>query len=48
MEIDRALYMDEINIRPNRNFERFRESLRGIIAAIAEIGRPAEERLAAE
>ena len=48
VEIDRALYMDEINIRPNRNFERFRESLRGIIAAIAEIGRPAEERLAAE
>ena len=48
IEIDRALYMNEQLIRPNGNFEAFQRLLRGIIAEITEIGRPAERPLAAE
>ena len=48
VEIDRALYMNEQMIRPNSNFQNFRTLLRGVIADIAEIGRPMENSLAAE
>lgn len=48
IEIDRALYMNEQLIRPNNNFESFRALLQGVIAEIADIGRPAERSLAAE
>lgn len=40
VEIDRALYMDERTIRPHEGFEAFRALLDGIIAEIADIGRP--------
>lgn len=48
IEIDRALYMDERRIEPNANFVVFCEMLDGIIQEIAEIGRPAIQRVAAE
>jgi len=48
VEIDRALYMDEANVRPNRNFDAVRARLAGVIAAIAAIGRADELPLAAE
>jgi N-formylglutamate amidohydrolase len=49
IEIDRALYMNEVEIRPNSNFDTMRRLLAGIIGEIAEIGRPAEDMpLAAE
>ncbi|GKY86805.1 N-formylglutamate amidohydrolase [Sinisalibacter aestuarii] len=49
IEIDRSLYMNEAEIRPNGNFDNLRRLLGGIIAEIAEIGRPADEMpLAAE
>lgn len=41
VEIDRSLYMDERTVRPNDDFESFRALLSGVIAEIAEIGRPA-------
>ena len=47
IEIDRAIYMNEQLIRPNNNFNAFRESLRNVIAEIAEIGQ-ARMPLAAE
>ncbi|WP_306113011.1 MULTISPECIES: N-formylglutamate amidohydrolase [unclassified Roseovarius] len=48
IEIDRALYMNEQLIRPNSSFESFRTLLQGVVAEIADIGRPAEKSLAAE
>ncbi|MFV0361362.1 N-formylglutamate amidohydrolase [Tropicimonas sp.] len=48
VEIDRALYMDEAEIRPGRDFETFRGLLGGIVAEIVAIGRPAALPLAAE
>ncbi|KIC18430.1 MULTISPECIES: N-formylglutamate amidohydrolase [unclassified Leisingera] len=47
IEIDRALYMDEANIRPNANFEALQQLLRQVVAEIAAIGRE-ELPLAAE
>ena len=47
IEIDRSLYMDEANIRPNGNFEALQATLRRVIAEIAAIGRE-EMPLAAE
>jgi len=38
VEIDRALYMDEKAIRPNGNFDAFRDLIRGVIGEIAAIG----------
>lgn len=38
IEIDRGLYMDEINIRPNRNFAPLQKLLRRVIGEIAAIG----------
>ena len=40
VEIDRALYMDEREIRPNANFRAFRQLLTGVVAEIVEMGRP--------
>ncbi len=48
IEIDRAIYMDEDLIRPNGRYPSFKRQLEGVIADIAEIGRPAEKPLAAE
>ncbi|MGX9352628.1 N-formylglutamate amidohydrolase [Shimia sp. W99] len=48
VEVDRSLYMDETRIEPHSDFETFRARLRGVIARIAEIGRPEERPLAAE
>ncbi|SFB04004.1 N-formylglutamate amidohydrolase [Poseidonocella pacifica] len=42
IEIDRSLYMDEREIRPNENFEEVRALLSGVMAEIAAIG---QERL---
>lgn len=39
VEIDRALYMDEKTIRPNRNFAQFRALMRQVTGEIAAIGR---------
>lgn len=47
IEIDRSLYMDERKIRPNANFDSFRQTLRKVIAELADIGTP-DMRLAAE
>ncbi|MBU2962893.1 N-formylglutamate amidohydrolase [Citreicella sp. C3M06] len=38
IEIDRSIYMDEVEIRPNANFQAFRRLLRGVVADIASIG----------
>ncbi len=38
VEIDRSIYMNEILIRPNKNFDAFRRTLRGVIAEISTIG----------
>ena len=48
IEIDRSLYMDEKRITPHDDFDQFRQRLQGVIARIAEIGRPEERSLAAE
>lgn len=49
IEIDRALYMNEQTIRPNGNFAGFKRLIGRVMARIADIGRPAQERpLAAE
>ncbi|OYX44718.1 MAG: N-formylglutamate amidohydrolase [Rhodobacterales bacterium 32-67-9] len=47
IEIDRALYMNEREVRPNGNFMSFRRALQSILAEIVEIGR-GETSLAAE
>ncbi|MFM2356268.1 MAG: hypothetical protein RLZZ528_2004 [Pseudomonadota bacterium] len=47
VEMDRSLYMNEQEIRPNGNFEGFRRKLSAVLACIADIGRD-ELRLAAE
>lgn len=48
VEIDRSLYMDEAAIEPNGKYDAFKAVLDGVIAELAEIGRPDEVRLAAE
>jgi N-formylglutamate amidohydrolase len=48
IEVDRALYMDEAEIRPHADFGRFKQVLTGILADIAHIGRPDDRSLAAE
>ena len=47
IEVDRALYMDEVKIEPNENFAAFQDTLRHIIRDIASIGNESL-RLAAE
>ncbi|MEI4261680.1 N-formylglutamate amidohydrolase [Roseovarius sp. D0-M9] len=48
VEIDRALYMDERTITPRSDFDEFRQLMNGIVAELAEIGRPVQMPLAAE
>ena len=48
IEIDRALYMDEATLTPHPHFDEFRAVISGVVAQIAEIGRPAQMPLAAE
>ncbi len=48
IEIDRSLYMDEAGVKPNANYNGFKAALDGVIAEIAQIGRPADLRVAAE
>jgi N-formylglutamate deformylase len=48
IEIDRSLYMNERMIAPNGNYAAFKAALDGVIADLAEIGRPADLRVAAE
>jgi N-formylglutamate amidohydrolase len=48
VEIDRSIYMNEQMIRPNNNFEAFRAVITGVIAEVAEVGRPRRVPLAAE
>lgn len=40
IEIDRSLYMNERSIRPNGNFDAFRDLLRAVVSEIAAIGEP--------
>lgn len=39
IEIDRSLYMNEDRVQPSRQFDSFRDLLRGVIGEIAQIGR---------
>lgn len=48
IEIDRALYMDEVTLRPNARFDEVRDLLDGVVKDIAAIGRPADLQVAAE
>jgi len=48
IEMDRALYMNEREIRPNGNFMGFRRLLAEVLAEIAAIGRGGSQALAAE
>ncbi|KQB95318.1 N-formylglutamate amidohydrolase [Loktanella sp. 1ANDIMAR09] len=48
VEIDRALYMNERTLELNADFAAFQALLSGVIAEIADIGRPADLRVAAE
>lgn len=48
IEIDRSLYMNEREIRPNGNFDGFRRLLAGVLEEIAAIGRQHPQSLAAE
>lgn len=48
IEIDRALYMDEKRLEPNRDFDQFKALLDGVIAELTDIGRPMESQVAAE
>ena len=45
IEIDRSLYMNEQELRPNGNYASMRRILSGIVAALAEVGRPPAEGL---
>ncbi len=48
IEIDRAVYMDERTLEPNDDFAAFKAVLDGVIAALADIGRVRDQRVAAE
>ena len=48
IEIDRALYMNERTLEPTAHFEPFRKLLTGVIGRIADLGRPAQNAMAAE
>lgn len=48
VEIDRALYLDEASVTPRADFAAFQALLSGVVAQIADIGRPAAQSLAAE
>ena len=48
IELNRALYMDEWLIKPNANFPAVKAALDSIIAQLTDLGRPADQRMAAE
>ena len=48
VEIDRAIYMNERTLEPSSDFAAFQALLSGVIAEIADIGRIAEQKVAAE
>ncbi|WOI55464.1 N-formylglutamate amidohydrolase [Palleronia sp. LCG004] len=48
IEIDRALYMDEVRIEPHQGFDAFKSVMDNAIEAITEIGRHRTQSLAAE
>lgn len=48
IELDRSLYMSEATLLPNGNFQMIRTALMGVMADIADLGRPAALPLAAE
>ncbi|MBD3785624.1 MAG: N-formylglutamate amidohydrolase [Sphingomonadales bacterium] len=48
MEIDRALYLDEARVRPSADFDAFAALMARVLAALADLGRPENGRLAAE
>lgn len=48
IEIDRALYMNERTLEPNHNFDAFKALLSGVVAEITDIGRTADQKVAAE
>lgn len=48
VEIDRALYMNERTLEPNGNFGAIQALMNGVIAEIADIGRPEAQKVAAE
>ena len=48
VELDRALYMDEHTLEPHADFDAFKTLLNGVIAELTDIGRPEEQRVAAE
>lgn len=48
IEIDRALYMNEQTIQPSSDFAAFQTLMDGVIAELADIGRPARMPMAAE
>lgn len=48
VEIDRALYMDERRVVPNADYDAFQRLMKGVVADLAAIGRPADVQLAAE
>lgn len=45
IEIDRALYMSEEDLQPNANYSAMQRILSRVVGALAEIGRPATERI---
>lgn len=48
IEIDRGLYLDETTLEPSDGYDDLRKTLISVISEIAAIGRPSEEKLAAE
>ncbi len=46
VEIDRALYMDEADVRPNANFHAFQALLGGVVADLVELGRECRDMAA--
>lgn len=48
VEIDRALYMDEVRIEPRADFAAFQDLMSGVIGQIANFGRASQVPLAAE
>jgi len=48
IEIDRSLYMDERRVERRADFNAFRDLMAGVIAEVAEIGRPGAPAVAAE
>ena len=48
VEIDRALYLNEVRVEPSHDFADFRRLMAEVVADVTTIGRPRDLRLAAE